>query len=69
MDPRYLLLTPEDETGGRQRRFSSWLIWAVGSVVLFGVLLLSGMFLAAGIVLGVVLLVTVGFRIVTRRVP
>ena len=61
MDPRYLIISPEDETGGRQRRAFSWLLWIAGLVLVGGALLVLGMYWQLAVVLGVaaaVLLVT-----------
>jgi len=69
MDPRYLIISPEDETGGRQRRFFSWLIWGVGLGALLVVLLLLGMFWPAAVLAVVALAVTLGVRLLGRRTP
>lgn len=67
MDPRYLIISPEDETGGRQSRFFSWAMWGIALVVLVGVLAWSGMYWQAAAVVAVALAVTVGYWALVRR--
>jgi hypothetical protein len=66
MDPRWLIITPEDETGGRQRRFFGWAIWGIAVVLILGTLLLSRMWWQTAVFVSVVALVTVGGWLLTR---
>jgi hypothetical protein len=66
MDPRWLLITPEDKTGGRQRRFFGWLLWGLAVAVILAVLLLTRMWWQAAVFIGIVALLTLGVSALTR---
>ncbi len=59
MDPRWLIISPEDETGGRQRRFFGWLVWILAVILILGLLLFAGMLWQAAVFAGIVVLIFV----------
>jgi hypothetical protein len=66
MDPRYLIISPEDEEGGRQRRFFGWLIWGLIVAGIFVALLLTRMWWQAAVFAGIVASLTIGAALLNR---